>query len=192
MSGKSFSGEDLEEALTEGTLTQAQTPLTGMVKPSEKSGHVSFSQAGCDTWVDLPTDMIERADHVGKRPCRDHSHPLMRITLNEPEDPEAKTLLSLLAQAATSPSEAQHVDELETDPTPTPETGVSFRSFGQNAPPQPWLNEGGDMFDGGLGLKICTPWIKGDCIRWADYYDHWSRRWRRTCVAREPSHRYCW
>lgn len=126
MNSKSFSGSDLEKALTEGTLTQAQTPLTGMVKPSEKSGHVSFTQAGCDTWVDLPTDMIERADHVGQHPCRDHSHPVMRVTLKEPKDPKGKILLALLAQAAPRPSEAQHVDELRTYPTPTPETGASF------------------------------------------------------------------
>lgn len=122
MNSKSFSGTDLERALAEGTLTQAQTPLTGMVKPSEKSGHVSFTQAGCDTWVDLPTDMIERADQVGQRPCRDHSHPIMRITLKEPKDPKGKILLALLTQAAP---EAQHVDELRTYPTLTPGTGVS-------------------------------------------------------------------
>ena len=103
MSDESLSGADLEEALEEGTLTQAQTTLTGMVKQSEKGGHVSFSQAGCDTWVDLPTDMIERADHVGQRPCRDHSHPLMRITLDEPEDSTGKVLLALLSQPEVSP-----------------------------------------------------------------------------------------
>lgn len=101
MNSKSFSGADLEKALTEGALTQAQTFLTGMVKPSEKSGHVSFSQAGCDTWVDLPTDMIESADQEGQRPCRDHSHPVMRITLKEPKDAQGKILLALLTQTAT-------------------------------------------------------------------------------------------
>ena len=114
MSDKSFSGAELEEALEEGTLTQAETPLTGMVKQSEKRGHVSFSRAGCDTWVDLPTDMIECADQVGQRPCQGHSHPVLSITLTEPEDPEAKILLELLSQAAPSPSEAQYVDDMST------------------------------------------------------------------------------
>ena len=100
----SFSGASLEKALKEGGLTQTPALLTGMVKSSEKSGHVSFSQSGCDMWVDLPTDMIESADHTGQRSCRDHSHPVMRITLKEPKDPEGRILLSLLAQAATNPS----------------------------------------------------------------------------------------
>lgn len=147
MNSKSFSGADLEKALTEGALTQAQATLIGMVKPSEKSGHVSFSQAGCDAWVDLPTDMIERADQEGQRPCRDHLHPVMTITLKEPKDAQGKILLDLLAQTAPIPSEAQHVDELRTYPTSTPETGVSFRSFGQNSPPQPWMT-GGTGFEG--------------------------------------------
>lgn len=117
MNSKSFSGADLEKALTEGNLTQAQTSLTGMVKPSEESGHVSFTQSGCDTWVDLPTDMIESADHLGQRPCRDHSHPIMRITLKEPKDAQGRILAALLTQATPSPSEVQHVDELRTFPT---------------------------------------------------------------------------
>lgn len=102
MSDESFSGADLEEALEEGTLDQTQTPLTGMVKQSEKSGHVRFSQSGCDSWVDLPTDMIEHADHVGQRPCRDHSHPVMRITVKEPKDSTGKVLRALLSQSEVS------------------------------------------------------------------------------------------
>lgn len=103
MNSKSYSGKDLEKALTEGALTQAQATLIGMVKPSEKSGHVSFSQAGCDKWVDLPTDMIERADQEGQRTCRDHSHPVMKITFKEPKNSTGKVLLELLSQSEVSP-----------------------------------------------------------------------------------------
>jgi hypothetical protein len=104
MNGKSFSGATLEKALKEGALAHTPASLIGMVKPAEKSGHVSFSQADCDAWVDLPIDMIDRADHVGQRPCRDHSHPIMRLTLREPKDPEGRILSALLMpQAAPSP-----------------------------------------------------------------------------------------
>jgi hypothetical protein len=58
MSDEPFSGEDLEAALEKGTISQSLPPLTGMVKQSEKSGNVSFSQADSNTWVDLSTDMI--------------------------------------------------------------------------------------------------------------------------------------
>ena len=104
MNDKPFSGASLEKALKEDGLTQTPALLTGMVKSSEKSGHVSFSQSGCDMWVDLPTVMIENADHISQSSCRDHSHPVMRITLKEQKNAEGKFLLSLLAQAATNPS----------------------------------------------------------------------------------------
>ena len=133
MNSKSFSGADLEKALTEGALTQAQTTLIGMVKPSEKSGHVSFSQAGCDTWVDLSTDMIERADQEGQRPCRDHTHPVMRITLKEPKDAQAKILWALLAQAAP-PSPTQLPANVALPGSPSSAQGfpgpASAQSFG--------------------------------------------------------------
>jgi hypothetical protein len=40
--------------------------------------------------------MIEQAEHVGSRPCEDHSHPVFRITLRESDDPQAKLLGQLL------------------------------------------------------------------------------------------------
>jgi hypothetical protein len=51
---KSFSGATLEKALQEGTLNSARKSLTGMVKPSQKSGFISFSHSDCNAWVDLP------------------------------------------------------------------------------------------------------------------------------------------
>jgi hypothetical protein len=97
MSGRTFSGQDLAKALQAGEFEQPGLVLTGMVKPSEQKGHVAFARGGCDTWVDLPTSMIEQAEHVGSRPCEDHSHPVFRITLKESDDPQAKLLGQLLS-----------------------------------------------------------------------------------------------
>jgi hypothetical protein len=83
MPGQTFSGETLVEALQSGELDHPGLVLTGMVKPSEHPDHVAFARGGCDTWADLPTSMIEQAEHVGSRPCEDHSHPVFRITLKE-------------------------------------------------------------------------------------------------------------
>jgi hypothetical protein len=101
MNDKSFSGNDLEKALASGVLSALAPTLVGLVKKSEKVGHVSFSHSGCSAWIDLPTEMIERADHVGERACRDHFHPEVRILLREPSSPEAKVLIALLAQVST-------------------------------------------------------------------------------------------
>jgi hypothetical protein len=98
MPGQTFTGEALVDALSSGELDhQPGIVLSGMVKPSEQPDHVSFARGGCDTWVDLPTSMIEQAEHVGSRPCEDHSHPVFRITLSESDDPQAKLLGQLLA-----------------------------------------------------------------------------------------------
>lgn len=103
MKEQTFSGASLEEALREGTLTRSQAAITGMVKPAEKKGHIGFARGGCDSWVDLPADVIEEAEQIGQRACREHSHPIMRITLKEPEDATGKILLALLLQSEESP-----------------------------------------------------------------------------------------
>src|SRR5437868_6850221 len=103
MDSKSFSGSSLEQALHEGTLTQQQALLIGWVKPSGESGYIGFSQSGCDTWVNLPTEMIDHAEYLGQSACRDHAHPVMKIALKEPTDPEGRILFALLAQSVTKP-----------------------------------------------------------------------------------------
>jgi hypothetical protein len=97
MPGQTFTGQALVNALKAGEFDHPGIVLTGMVKPSEQQDHVSFAHGGCDTWVDLPTSMIEHAEHVGSRPCEEHSHPVFRITLGESDDPQAKVLGQLLA-----------------------------------------------------------------------------------------------
>ena len=93
----SLTGAALEQALATGRFEQSAAHLTGMVKPSGKPGHIAFTPSGCDSWVDLPTNMIETAEHIGRQTCRDHSHPLFQLTLKEPKDPQAKLLLALVA-----------------------------------------------------------------------------------------------
>ena len=117
MDSYSYSGKDLEKALEEGTLTQNKTVIRGMVKPSEKSGHISFTASGCNSWIDLPVDMIDDAVPEGNQPCRDHSHPVMRITLKEPEDDQGQMLASLMAQTGNHISNLPNSDPFA--PTPS-------------------------------------------------------------------------
>lgn len=98
-----FTGAELETALKSGTLKESGTSLTGMVKSSEKEGHISFTRSGCGTWIDLPNEMIERAEHVGNSTCKDHSHPVFNILLKTSDDPYSKILAALLAQLPASP-----------------------------------------------------------------------------------------
>jgi len=97
MRGQTFTGQALIDALSAGEFDHPGIVLTGMVKPSEQEEHVAFARGGCETWVDLPTSMIEQAEHLGSRPCDDHAHPVFRLTLREAEDPQARILGQLLA-----------------------------------------------------------------------------------------------
>ena len=65
-----FTGQTLVEALRSGELDQPSgVVLIGMVKESEQQDHVAFARGGCDTWIDLPTSLIEQAEHVGAGPA---------------------------------------------------------------------------------------------------------------------------
>lgn len=75
MGDKTFSGENLEQALREGTLAASRaTTLTGMVKSSERGGYIGFTMAGCDAWVNLASTLIQSATSLGTSTCQDHLH----------------------------------------------------------------------------------------------------------------------
>jgi hypothetical protein len=97
-----LTGASLEEALRSGDFERAPVELVGMVKPSDEDGTISFAPTDCESWVDVPTDLIENAEHVGHRPCRDHSHPVFRLTLKQSEDPAARILTTLLGPSMRS------------------------------------------------------------------------------------------
>jgi hypothetical protein len=98
MKGKTFTGEDLEKALLNDELPQPGLELVGMVKKSEHEEHISFTSSGCEQWVDVPISLIEQAENVGHSQCKDHSHPLFRITFKEQKSPEARLFSALLVQ----------------------------------------------------------------------------------------------
>src|SRR5215208_1378047 len=130
MAKTTYTGASLEEAVNSGSFEQPAIELTGMVKASEYEDHIAFDRGGCENWVDLPTDLIDRAEHLGQQPCRDHVHPVFRITLKESEDPAAQVFASLLATPTSIPPAAQN------RPFP-PQVGL-----GPSAPPGPGFQQG--------------------------------------------------
>lgn len=91
-----FDGHGLESALRQGSFDKPASHLTGMMKASDQPGHVSFSNAGCSSWVDFPSGMIAEAQLIGQQTCKDHSHPIFKIAFKEPDNPEARVFLRLL------------------------------------------------------------------------------------------------
>jgi hypothetical protein len=94
VTGESYTGEALRDALQAGTLTKPPgLVIVGMVKPS-----ATRLRSGSPVVV----AMIETAEQVGSRPCDDHSHPVFRITLTEPADHQARVLAALLGSTQRS------------------------------------------------------------------------------------------
>jgi len=98
MPEETFTGEALEKALVNDELSRPEVELVGMVKSSDQKAYVSFTMSGCDDWVDIPTGLIERAEKIGWSRCRDHSHPVFKLTFKEPQTPEGRIFSALLAQ----------------------------------------------------------------------------------------------
>ena len=140
MEGRSYDGASLERALKSGELARSAVVLTGMVKASEKSGYICFTRAGCHDWVDMPISLIEHAEPRGHQRCRDHTHPVMEITLKQGKDPEAQILAALLMQE--SPAYG---------PTAYPSATTPPTTYPQQVPQMP----GAPM--GGSGASVAMP-----------------------------------
>ena len=93
-----YTGASLEKALASNELSQPSFYLTGMVKFSQKPGYIAFTSAGCDSWVNIPVSIIEKAQKIGSQGCGDHSHPLMKLTIKQPASEEGNLFYALLNQ----------------------------------------------------------------------------------------------
>jgi hypothetical protein len=161
MADQPLTGKSLEEALRSGDLDTPALEIVGMVKASEEKGSISFSPTDCESWVDVPTALIKSAVQVGQSRCRDHSHPVFRLSLNESDDPAAQVLAALLASSAPSPAPAG-VGQM---PIP-PSMGAPFTAQAQIGPA------------GGLGWgydRGCVRECQWDCVGvgfppWACWY----------------------
>lgn len=99
-----FTVEEFVKALTsEHSVLSAGAPLalTGMVKATagNETNSILFAPNGlCQSWTTVPVKMILSVDHMGKVPCRDHEHELVRLNLKTPDTDEGRALASLLQQ----------------------------------------------------------------------------------------------
>jgi hypothetical protein len=106
-----FPGRELARALEAHEVPAPGLMLTGMVRATGQSDSIEFTNAGCNSWMTVPVDMVDQAEHLGYGTCRDHSHPVFRLTLKDLEDPMARVLASLLrnAQQQVANSEMSHM-----------------------------------------------------------------------------------
>jgi len=161
MQEESFTGEALEKALVNDELSQPGLELLGMVKASDQKGHVSFTASGCDDWVDIPTTMIEQAERVGSSKCKDHSHPVFKLTLKESRSAEAQILSALLGQRASAGRAGPILAGPMQGPTP-----AGYSRIGGPGP------RGGISGGVHVGPTSVAYWPVGDgrwqCVGWGD------------------------
>jgi hypothetical protein len=179
MADERLSGKALEKALRGGEFDKPSLEIVGMVKASEEAGNVSFSPTDCESWIDVPTDLIASAERVGDRPCRDHSHPVFRLVLKESDDPSAKLLAAVVASFR------------RTRPTPVAPRGPRL----PYAPPHRYLARpngpgGGGLQDGCVGsLQDCYV----DCaVRYPDDPNSLNDLYRQACEdSCDAAYRLC-
>jgi hypothetical protein len=157
MADRSWTGADLEQALREGSLDRAGgVVVVCMVKTAEQEGQISITAAGCERWLDVPTDMIETAELIGHRPCREHQHPLVRLTFKNPQSNDAQIFAALLSQTAQArPASA----------------GPPFRPRGRSVGPSGLppatsrlARQGGQGGQGGQGWWGSDWWCYATCL----------------------------
>jgi hypothetical protein len=88
--------------LRSGSLNKPSHEIEGMLRTSENLQAVQFAPGGCDTWIELPFQLVDSAENIGDRLCREGMYPVFRIKLREPSDPVGQMLLAALLSALAS------------------------------------------------------------------------------------------
>ena len=215
MSDKIFTGATLEEALKNDDFELSGTEMTGMVKASKKAGHIAFTRSGCENWVDIPIGVIEKAEQLGKAPCKDHWHPIFKLTLKEPKDAEAKVFAALLAavpQGGGRPPQGAGGPSMQPQMMPQMGSGASFSRAaaagqGRGSPsgstggrPQTaarmagGLGGFGGFGNGGLNAWGCWESECCDCILWGNCWYTGDGRCVPECLqySCQPCERCIW
>jgi hypothetical protein len=101
-SQQGYAPEEFVAKLKAGGL-DAPLAFVGMAKEAQDDQHLLFaSGTACEQWIEVPLALVERVELGGMVPCRDHSHPLVKLELKEPESEEARLFAALARSRAGS------------------------------------------------------------------------------------------
>lgn len=112
------SGKGLLDAITAGDLALKDMCI-GMVKASEKEGHVAFAPRSCNEWVDVPAELIGEVEVLRHVPCRDHIHPLVQFRLKIDDSNPVHAMVRKLLSPAASPTPTEMQSPVGAIPTGT-------------------------------------------------------------------------
>lgn len=159
------SGEELLDALQGDKLSQDDV-YVGMVKESDKEKHVAFAPGSCEEWIDVPAELIGDVEVLRHVPCRDHSHPLVRLELTLEE---SNPLHEMVRQMFTSV---------------VSRASVEIQSS-MNAIPEALSSWSGPVFAPGSSAQ--TPqsnnliFCRQRCIEWSTLFPNICNRWVWEC-----------
>lgn len=93
-----FTADEAIKALASPAGFPPSISLIGTVKSNPETDRVLTFSPGmtCSKWIPIPSSLIESVEPLGKIPCVDHEHDLVRLTLKEPMTPEVKALSALV------------------------------------------------------------------------------------------------
>ena len=103
-----MSPTEFQQALAAKTL-RSPLILTGLAKEADDNSSIMFSPDDCLTWIRIPLTLLEEIEFLGEVPCKDHSHPLVRLNLKRPSGDESvfaellEGLLSYMRRSTARP-----------------------------------------------------------------------------------------
>lgn len=93
---KQYTPAEFIEKLKGETDQSKPLVFVGMLKAAEDDQHLMFANgASCAHWTPVPVERIEGIEWISEVACKDHSHPLVKMTLKPPASEEAMMYASL-------------------------------------------------------------------------------------------------
>ena len=108
---KQYTPAEFVEKLKSDAAGPRPNVFVGMLKAAGDDQHLMFAHGvSCAHWATVPVDRIESIEQITVVPCKEHSHPLVRLTLKAPETAEAMMYPALAQSTAFTRAPAQPLE----------------------------------------------------------------------------------
>jgi hypothetical protein len=116
---ETFTGEEFLNKLQNDEVI-SQIAFEGMVKKSKDDPKVIMFAHGtnCNGWVAIPAAQLEKVEVLSVVPCKEHSHPYVRIHLKRPTTDEGSLFSQLALTAQPQQSTIRRVTPTQSAPKP--------------------------------------------------------------------------
>jgi hypothetical protein len=164
---ETLSADDFFEKLQQDKLiTETPFSIVGMVKKSDGNEKtIKLAPGGhCSNWVTVPLEFIDRVEMVSTVPCKDHSHPLVKLHMKKPKTAEGQLYFDLLEKML-------HSDEVHLPPSKL------FHLHGSSGFYIPSINDIPDK-----SLQECK-WFEKSILKYTDQGE-WVvvKGWVKECI----------